>query len=105
MNKRVKANRINNIMLTKPEYLPVYRDFISSDGIKVIGIVDLDKSFYGSDWKKMPDWDSRSADLRAWCKKYNVTYYSACREDFSLAAAIFLARENGHKYVIAEDMS
>jgi hypothetical protein len=43
--------------------------------------------------------------FKEWCKTEDVYYYAKPKEDFSKREALELAKKNGNKYLVLDDIS
>lgn len=73
----------------------------SRDGIDIFNVCDL------IDWDQDQalDDDLFSARLKEFQAEKGASYYSACREDFSIYEAVELAKAEGKSAVVVEDLS
>lgn len=58
-------------------------------------------------WIGIPalDYCKECIAIKVWCKKNKASYYGAPREDFSMCAAIKVAKTEGNKKIVIEDLS
>lgn len=57
-------------------------------------------------WGDVEPYDPEGIELfRAWCKRHNIAYWAAPREEFFSWKGAAYAREQGADYLILEDLS
>ena len=106
MNKRVKSSRIDPMRISPASIRSMD---ISDATVRVLGICDvidaLVPGYYSNRiWTKML-YSEMNEILMKWAEKWEVSYYTAPREEFFISKGVELALHEGNSFVIVEDLS
>ena len=100
-------NSVEHALLSEIEVAPMQ----VVDGVAVVSIVALMDSLMDANlmpgWGQlysMP-WDEQSALIQGWQEVHGAADYAACRENFSVSAAVSVAQDANRSIVVVTDLS